>query len=273
MSLLPATLSMPVKTRLMEEQARTTSSMAWRQSPTLAVSGGRWYSGHSKTAHTRWRRTTQPVRITSQGWIQRSLDTEMKKPGGEQSKLCITRWLEVMDVIKKISWQIWGEFYEQNSVFNHALERQWKSLRQTRRDGEGNLSSRQCPAFALLPQPQKDSCQSLTLSIAIFHRVGMTWLPTQIISGDIACYDIPGFVPIRRGQELFGAAYDMNSFGPSPHLPGSDNSRDLWSEAILYIVQNRNGNLHGARYPNFRQSHEICSASCKGKTGEIFARY
>ena len=168
--------------------------------------------------HTQWRHTTQPVRITSQGWIQRSLDTEMKKPGGEQSKLCITRWLEVMDVIKKISWQIWGEFYEQNSVFNHALERQWKSLRQTRRDGEGNLSSRQCPAFALLPQPQKDSCQSLTLSIAIFHRVGMTWLPTQIISGDIACYDIPGFVPIRRGQELFGAVYDMNSFGPSPHL-------------------------------------------------------
>ena len=110
MSLLLATLSMPVKTRLMEEQARTTSSMAWRQSPTLAVSGGRWYSGHSKTAHTRWRHTTQPVRITSQGWIQRSLDTEMKKPGGEQSKLCITRWLEVMDVIKKSVDKFEGSF-------------------------------------------------------------------------------------------------------------------------------------------------------------------
>ena len=88
------------KRGLMEEQARTTSSMAWRQSPTLAVSGGRWYSGHSKTdtLHnggiqlnpSALHRKVESSDHSTQRW---------RNPEASKASFVITRWLEVMDVI------------------------------------------------------------------------------------------------------------------------------------------------------------------------------
>ncbi len=125
-----ATSSMPVKTRLMEEQARTTSSMAWRQSPIYSCGLFLTETVAIRKRHTRWRHTTQPVLPSScppshyiarlNPAITRHRDEETRRRAKQALQYKVVESYGCYKVSKAVdtNWRgvLWAEFSVQSCV-------------------------------------------------------------------------------------------------------------------------------------------------------------